>query len=395
MRARYKIAAIILVIVLITAALSGCWDSRELNHWFILTGVGIDVTDDPEIFNFTFQVANIKQEQSGLNGGGGGGGKDDSVVTLKAISPSLLRGVSDLNRDNDNKLLFQHNQIRLFGIELAQRNIKEHLDLMLRDFQARLEVPMAVVDGRAEDVLNLKLTHEPNSGIFLGGLFKDLADMSNKYIVRLIDILHVFLDKTASPVLPIIKINQSENGEKGLMIDGMAVFKGDKMIGRLNNDETLGYILSFGNVKKQNITVEEGEDKAVLHISNLKCKREITLSPDGKVSVRLKIDTKLNLAELHGFKNFKPPELVKHLEKLAQEKIKELILAAFSTAKELKADIFGFCTMINKKDPKKWEEIKDNWDDIFVNMDMTIEAKPKIKGTGQIAESLEMEEKNK
>lgn len=394
---RLKLVAAVIAAVFTLTLLSGCWDSRELNKWFILTGTSLDIAEDPEKVYLTFQIANIKQGESGSGEGDGdqGGGGDNSVITFSTVSESLRSGVEKLNADNDNKLLFQHNQIRLFGIELAERGIKKHLDLLLRDFQARLEVPMAVVDGRAEDILKTKLPHEPNSGIFLSGFFKDLFDRSDKCSVRLIDFVHMLLDGTVAPVMPIIKLSTTENDEKGITFDGMAVFKDDKMIGKLTKDETLGYLLSYGDVTNIDLNVREDQDRAVLNILKLQCKRQIILNSDGSVKAELKIDTTLNLSESHGFKQFMPTDLLKHLERLAQEKIKQAIMGTLTKAKELKSDVFGFCTMVHKYHPKEWEKMKDRWDDIFTDMILDIEVKAEISGTGQIAESLEMEEKYK
>lgn len=391
---RIKIIAVVIAALLTLTVLAGCWDSRELNKWFILTGTGLDVAEDPEKVYITFQIANIKQGNADESGGDKTSG-GQSVITFGIASDSLQHAVSEINIDNDQKLLFQHNQIRLFGIELAERGIKDHLDLLLRDFQARLEVPMAVVDGRGEDILKLKLPHEPNSGIFMGGFLKDLSDRSAKYNVRLIDFVHMLLDGTAAPVMPILKITKTENDEKGVMVDGMAVFKSDKMIGRLDREETLGYLWSFGDIHNLEVNVTEGENRAALHISKLDCKRKLTINPDQSVEVDLKIDASLNIAEQHGFGDFKPTELLKHLEKLAQEKIKETIMGTFAKAKELKADFFGFCTMAQKHHPKEWEKMKDRWDEIFAAINLDIEVKTKIKGTGQIGQSLKMEEKSK
>lgn len=391
MRLRYKIVALLIALFLITTALSGCWDHRELNEWFVLTGMGMDAADNDDEMEFTFQVANIQQGQSG-SGSSGGQSKGEEVLTFNFIDKSLARSITQLNRDNDKKLLFQHNQIRLFGTELAQRGIKEQLDLLLRDYQARLEVPMAVAEGKAKDVLKLKLPHEPNSGIFLGQLFKDLSELSDKYVVRLIDLVHMFLDGTIAPVMPILKITTTENDEVGIMFDGMAVFKEDKMIGKLNNEETLGYILSCGDTKKLNINIQAPEGKALLHIYNLKCEKDITVDEDKHAVVTLKINAKFNLNELQGFKNFKPDQLIKYLEKLAQEKISELLFAALKTSKELKADVFGFCTMASNKYVKRWDELKDDWEDIYVNLEMLVETTTRISSTGQISSSLEMEE---
>jgi spore germination protein KC len=39
-------------------------------------------------------------------------------------------------------------------------------------------------------------------------------------------------------------------------------------------------------------------------------------------------------------------------------------------------DIFGFGTMINKKNPALWSQLRENWDDYFKNVE--VEVKPEF-----------------
>lgn len=396
MPARWKrIATVVLLLSTLTIALTGCWDNNELDKLFILTGVAIDVSDNLDQISVTAQVANIKRGESGSGedgSGQSGSSGDDSAIVMKTTGNSLMDCLMEMNRDSNRNLLFQHNQIRLYGIELAQQGITKHLDMIMRDQKARLEVPLAIVDGRGEDALTAKLSQAPISGIYLGDMFEELSEMSVKYRVRLIDFIHNLLDAAAAPVVPIIKVMKGEGGKQEIKLDGMAVFHGGKMIGRLSNEETLGYILSFGDVRKSTIDVSDGPDKAVLHIAKLDCKREVTLREDGGVQVSLTINSTAETGEIYGFKEIVPQELLKHLENLAQEEIKKEITNCFMTAQNLNADIFGFCNMVYKKYPKQWEEMKDRWDEVFSDIDLNIQVKVRIYGTGQIVQSLEMEE---
>ena len=120
-----------------------------------------------------------------------------------------------------------------------------------------------------------------------------------------------------------------------------------------------------------------------------------TLRQDGGVRVSLTINSVANISELHGFEEMKPPELLKHLEKLAQEEIKNKITGCVSTAQALDADIFGFGTMLYKQYPKQWNGMKDRWSELFSDIDLSIQVKVRIPETGQIVQSLEMEEKMK
>jgi spore germination protein KC len=383
-----RIAALVPVLSMLTA-LTGCWDNREIDQLFILTGSAVDLSDNPEQIDVTLQVANITSRQSGLRESNAG--SEDAVLLLKAVSNSILGGITEINRDSDHKVLFQHNQIRIIGIAVAEQGVKKYLDMLLRDPQARLELPLAIVDGRGEDALAAKLSQEPISGIFIGGMFRDLSKVSVKYQVRLIDLIHRLLDGTAAPVMPIIKVT-GEGDKQEIKMAGMAIFHDDKMIGRLSNDETLGYIWSFGDVKKCNFEITDNSSRATLHINTLDCKRELTLRPDGGVEVALSINSVIGIGELHGFEELKPSELLKYLENLAQEEIKKKITDCFKTAQHLNADIFGYCTTVYQKYPKQWNEMKDRWDEIFSDIDLSVQVKVTIPGTGQIVQSLEMEE---
>jgi spore germination protein KC len=60
--------------------------------------------------------------------------------------------------------------------------------------------------------------------------------MAQRYIaclqVRMLDFMSNLIDKTTAPIAPIIKVVEQDEKNK-IVIDGMAVFKGDKLVGRL------------------------------------------------------------------------------------------------------------------------------------------------------------------
>ncbi len=394
MPARFKnMAAAVLTFCVPAMFLTGCWDSRTIEDQLILTGISMDVSDNPNQISVMAQGANIKQGKAGSGETGNEGG--DEFIVLKATGDSVMACLTEIDRDSSQRILFPHNQIRLFGIELAEQGIQKHLDLIMRDPKARFEVPLAIVDGRGEEALTAKLAEMPISALFLGNLFEAQAGISVQYRVRLIDFVQRLLDDAASPVVPIIKVTTGEDEKQEIKIAGMAVFHGDKMVGRLTNEEAIGYILSFGDVKRCNISVYDGTDIAGLHIATLDCKREVTLQQDGGVRVSLTINSVANVSELHGFEEMKPPELLKHLENLAQEEIKNKITGCFSAAQTLAADIFGFCTMVFKKYPRQWSEMKARWGELFTDIDLHVQVKVRIPETGQIVQSLEIEENMK
>ncbi|MNP83085.1 hypothetical protein D3C76_1819230 [compost metagenome] len=46
-------------------------------------------------------------------------------------------------------------------------------------------------------------------------------------------------------------------------------------------------------------------------------------------------------------------------------------------------DVFGFGTIIHGKYPKQWHSLyKDNWDELWKTININVNSKVKIKGTG-------------
>ncbi len=64
----------------------------------------------------------------------------------------------------------------------------------------------------------------------------------------------------------------------------MAVFKGDKMIGRLDNAASKGYVWAMGNVTDGAVEVKDGQDEAVLQAVSIDTKKRIDIRPDGGVA---------------------------------------------------------------------------------------------------------------
>ncbi|MDR1630617.1 MAG: Ger(x)C family spore germination protein [Oscillospiraceae bacterium] len=383
-----RIVALLLIFMMLPGLLSGCWDSREIDKLFIVTGIAIDATDDPDQVDVTMQIGKERKGEAGLGEAQTGG---SSTIVLNTVNDTIMGAIREFNRNSNRKLLLQHNPIRLFGIEVAEHGVKKHIDLFLRDQQARLEVPVAIVEGRAADVLTGTLDQDPLSGMFVAGLLEDLSKVSVELQVRMLDFVSRLLQETVAPMMPIIAV-VGEEDKKEIKTVGMGIFKGDKLVGRLDNDQSLGYIWAMGDVSQFNVKVQEGIDKAILHVSKLKTKREVTISDDGVVKVKLSMEGGASIAEMEGFGNMTPQNLIPHLKDLAQEEMKQTVTEAFQISQGLNADMLAISATLEQRHPKKWEKIKDRWDEIYPTIELTVDANLKILGTGQIIQSLEMEE---
>lgn len=386
---KIRTAAIVLLTVAGMTLLSGCWDNHELDAMFIVTGVGLDETSTrPDQMDITLQVGETKQ---GSAGSGEANTQEDSSLLMNVTSDTVLSGVMKLNQESSHKLLLNHNQVLLLGSSLAEQGVENRLDMFLRDQQARMEVPVMVVDGRAEDVLSVQPDQDKISGIFLSRMLNDLAGISKKYQVRMLDFVSCLLDGTSSPIAPMITVAEEE-GKQKIELSGMAVFKGDRMIGQLDRDEVDGYIWSMGPVKRAIVEAGGKSGKAVFRIAKMNCRRKVTLRRDGGVNVSLSVVADLNVNELSGFDNMTIQEVMPVLTKLAQDEIRQKILGSFEAAQRMDADIYRFGTAVHGQYPKQWRTMKGRWDELFRGIRLDVHVKVNLPAIGEIEHSLEMKE---
>ena len=277
-----RVTAVILLIFLIPAVLSGCWDSRELNELFIVTGISLDRAEDSGEMKIAFQIGKPEVKGS-VAPGGGGAPVEKPVILVRSTADTVSGAVLDIDRDSSRTLMLDHNQALLIGSDLAmQGGIKDHLDLFLRDEETRMETLIMVVDGHAEKLLTADTGEDRISGIYLWRMMEKLSKVSVYYHVRLQDFISRLLEQSTSPIAPIATLTQMNDKDR-IKIVGLAVFKGGRMIGRLDNQDVPGYLWAMGDVKAGRYKTRSESGTAEMEITNLDCKRDVTLREDGNV----------------------------------------------------------------------------------------------------------------
>jgi spore germination protein KC len=389
MRPRRVRLAVAVLIPILMMSLSGCWDSHELDMLFITTAVALDKADDPAQMDIAVQISKTQAKSSDPKQADS---SDESMILLKTTKNTMLEGMMEFNRSSSRTLLLQHNQVLVIGSELAKQGIERRIDVFLRERSTRMEVLVIIAEDRAEDVIAANVEQEKLSGMFLSRMMQNLSTVSPYYKVRMLDFASRLLDKTTAPVAPLVAVAEKD-GKQEILVTGMAIFKKDKMIGRLDNNEMFGYVWAMGGVEQCEVVADSDLGRAVFQILKMDCKKHLELRQDGGVRATLSVDATLNIGELQGFDQISPDELMPYLIELAQKEIQDRITATFEIVRALNADIYGFGTLIYGKYPKEWRSMKTQWDEIFPDIQFDVQAKVNIPATGQIVNSLGMEEK--
>ena len=369
-----RVAAAILLLLVIVL-LAGCWNNRPLKSIGICTAIGIDKPDNQYPIEISVQIA----KSSAL--GTAEQAKKEKAFVFSSLSANTFHGCArnlftiDLDRD----LFVNHIRLIVIGEEFAKNGIADGLEFYERDHEFSMDALVVVAKGlKATKVLQAEsdLQDVPANHIFRA--LKNTQATSEAYDISLYD---AFTKMHTEGIEMTVGCFQFEPGSdetflENMDVRGTAVFKGDKLVGWLDKDETkilriLESKLTGGVIEVPN-PIEEGKYIAYELFSS-KTNFELSIE-ENMPSFHIKVEAKGGVCEIHGEETQVNTDTIKIMETATNEVIKEQIEKTLKKAQqELKSDIIGFGNKIYQNNPEYWETIKDNWDSIYQSMFISVE----------------------
>lgn len=386
---RLKIYVVILLII-IPAFLSGCWDSKELNKLSIVSGLGWDIDPDTGAVTMTYQsvVPSEIKSSSGTNGGGNQKGGDPlSTIQLdQSTGSSPYDALNRYTQHGSRIPFYQHTQVYIFGKDGAEQGIYRFLDTIARNPVSRPNALMVVSEKKAGDILGIQDGMESIQAVGMAAEIKLSAEFSKYPAVTSLEFNNRLMSKTTAPIAPIVGIFEGIGPEgkkiKKIRITGTAVFKGDKLIGQLNERESSGLLWAINKIKKGFVIIPEASMEIVRSKSKI-----IPELLDDKIEITIEIYERSNLLEYKGHQDM-TPEILKELEKGQAEEIKSQVMAAVEKSFSLNADVFGFGDAVHRKYKKEWEDLKPIWDEIYPNIKVVVKVKTHLDEIGDVNKAL-------
>lgn len=371
--------------------LTGCWDRRELNTIGIVVAVGLDKDSETGKIIVTSQVVRpgaLKKE---------GGTEESPVEIITTKGDTVFEAIRNITMRFDRKGYFAHTKVIVISEQLASDGIIPILDIFERAHQLRRLVWLIVAkDTKAREILGVKYGIESIPATYLESVIKMSKETSKASASNLLEYLKKVSGSGINPVVGVMEIVEDPNlpaeekkgkTTKGVKLSGAAVFKKDKLVGYLDETETRGFNWVIGKVESGIITVPSLSEKNKL-VSIEITKASSSIEPDmkdGEISFTIEVKEEGNIVEQQSSDDYSKPELFKKIEEKHKDVIeKEIKMAVDKVQKEFKSDIFGFGSAFNKKYPKEWKKIKDDWEDLFPKVQYIVKVDAKLRRTGLI-----------
>jgi spore germination protein KC len=374
-------AAKILLVCVNLILLSGCWDRTEVNDLALIVGLGIDQKKDGQIM-VTVELIVPKAAGGGGQILGGGGGMGTMVKS--GTGTTVADAISNLQEKLPRRVFWGHTKVIVFGEKAAKAGIRQHLDFLSRNPQARLRSDVLVSKGTAKSVLELIPPIEQSSSEVL----RELSESKLLLRVTIKEALQMLSGDTGALALPMVKILPPEKGKKDLetiaFIQRTAIFKKDKMIGDINDQLTRGVLWLRDEIKRANITVSPKGEKGNITATMIRAHTEFVPKYEkGKWKMIVKVTTEDDII-LNGTKlDLLNPKYAKMVEKELENATNKRIRDALKKVqKEMKADIFEFAEIFHRKYPREWNRVKNRWEEIFPTVEVVVKTKVYVRRPG-------------
>ena len=372
---RMKKISVLLMAFLLPVLLSGCWDYREVESLTLVAGMAIDRGQNGGKYHLTFECIQMA---------GGQQTPSTQPMIVETEGNTIFEAVRDALKISQKRLYFNPCRVIILSEDLARDGIKPVLDWSLRDAEPRITEEILVSKEKTASEI---LKQEPQPGQLNSYLISDLLRGTEGFsgetsMTRLYEVNNILNSDGVSLVLPGVSVNQ-EVGDSKLELSGTAVFKEDKLIGWLEDEQTkyLNFILnriSEGLISTSDSS-ENGETTLEILGSSTKVKPVVE---NGTVKIKIEVTVSAALGEQENKSELPGEESINKAETEVEQTLKNGIGDLISQVqKKYDSDIFGFGSTIYQKYPDEWEKLKPVWDKEFRNLKCEADVKVKIRNT--------------
>lgn len=367
--------------------LSGCWGHREVEEMAWVMAVGIDQGSTPDSYLITYQVVLPK------SGEGGGASSDSWTVSVegKSVRDTAERVYNMLYKQ---PFLGTMEEI-IIGDKVAKQGINDVVDFFQRYYRMRRTMHIMVTKGEAKDVLNTEPRFNQSASLTLMHIFDHNEKTSVYPPTRLERYLTLIHRDNSAQLLPVVNIIEPDDQQiqyeekeksKELEVRGAGVLRRDRLVDYLSDEETKGAMWLDDEVNERIITAVDEESGITLGGTVVSTKTDFSVSKEeGEECLHFNIKAHVVLNAVEGewaMDQREWQEFLNEGEKKLANVIEGECQKAIQKAKDIKVDFIRAGRFVERKNPKYWSTVKDDWENILPDFPITVKADVTITHNG-------------
>ncbi|MGI6412146.1 MAG: Ger(x)C family spore germination protein [Syntrophomonadaceae bacterium] len=360
---------VITLIVINCLLLAGCAGTVEIDNTVAVLAHGWDIDGQLKVLS-----AQIALPQAAASPEGATQTPKFMVITSKGVSTA--EAARSLSLRLPSKPLWSMADTLIIGEKVARTDMGLFVDTAVRNPHLRYTMLCFLSIGASpEEILKVQVPSENYTGIALEELINRQKEVYYTYIpVDLKHFLFRAVTEGIEPIIPQVKIEKKDRKDI-LILDGIAVFKGPRLVGSLDKDQSRGLTLltpdisRMGLINIDNPLIPARQKESIfetltLEINDYNPRIKPVFNGD-EVSFQIIIDVDASIIEQNSTQDLSQGQAFDKIEKAASMKLREDVLSSIRQAQNLESDIFGWGLEIKRRHPKEWKSMGTRWAEIF------------------------------
>ncbi|NLM60831.1 MAG: Ger(x)C family spore germination protein [Clostridiales bacterium] len=362
-----KISAFTLIIIMFTCA--ACWDRHEVEELGLVVAMAVDKeSGSDDKFTMTTQFVNpngVREPETGF--------KDSKAYfNLSRSGESIFETLQDFDIVSSRIPNFEHLNIIVISQEAAKSiDVYRFVHTLLAFWEVPRNAYVLISESEARSLLSREPELEHMPAFEIDRMVTTETGTSKKQFKRSLgDLAKDFAAGSSVAV-------QKVSFEESIALKGAAIICGKeyKLLGFLDERETEGLNWLNGNAVLSSISIEEKESGNVINTTlNIKKHKIEPKIKDDRISFKVSIIAEGDITENWSeTSDVMESEFLRGIEvQISDEMEKRIYDTLDALQKKFKADVAYFWKTVRSTDFRLWEEIKDDWDDIFSEADIEV-----------------------
>ena len=379
-----------ILLIGISLFLTGCWDQRELSTITIITGMAIDKGKN-EKFKLTIESINETElyDQTAT-------GNSPSVL-FSLEGETIAELAYKMNIGFSKNVIYSHMRTLVVSKAIAESGMMEFLDTFERSRELRDDFDVILAkEGEAADILQVVYTFQKSSSLkIMSQLESATKGWGSTPNVKVKDLISALTSPGRQPVMTAVRIQgKPKKGESVdnmkktrpdaiVVIDSMALFKGEKLVGFLSVEDTRNYLWTQNQIENTSISVPCGGNQfAAVRITDSKTKVKGRIkNGKPKIGVDIVMEGAIYGSTCKG--HMDDPKTYKKLDELTNQYVREKVSKTIQTVQDdYGVDIFGFGEVVYRQDYKQFKKVEDHWDEAFKDAEIDVSVDTMIRRAG-------------
>lgn len=390
------------IIILLPLLLTGCYNYQELNDLAITTGLSIDYDKETKEFKVITQIINPVKEQDAKSS------NETSFINYESKGKSLREAIRTIVLDSPKRLYGSQLQILILSENVLDDKLPDIIDFFIREPELRPEFKIIIAkDEKALEGISIQtLLDDLSSSNILSSLETQSERIGITTVISLNELTNMYLNPYLEIILPSMIVKGSiEEGidkenlsttkdETTIEVTTTGVFKNNKFLGYLTEEESKTLNLIRGDIKNTIINMDIEDGFIVFEPNNIKANIE-AIPKENKV--KMTITGLAKVKEITGLIDLNNTKEVEKLQKKFNKLTEDMVLKTFTDIRaKYNTDVFKFRDLYYKTDHKYFNKNMKNWyEEIFPNLSLEITSEIELYEKGNTLGGTKYERENK